>query len=101
LKEFYEQTKDEILKDFMIDEKTGLTSDQVQQSREKNGKNQLPQKENDPYWKVFLRSFKEPIVIVLLGAVVLSFVSSIYSFQIETDPQAGQESLYEAIAILI
>jgi Cation transport ATPase len=48
-----------------------------------------------------LRSFKEPIVIVLLGAVILSFLSSIYAFQTQPDPQHGWESLYEAIAILI
>lgn len=50
-------------------------------------------------WKVFLRGFKEPIVIVLLGAVLLSLLSSLYAFNIQADPKHGMEALYEAIAI--
>ncbi|KRO00120.1 cation-translocating P-type ATPase [Companilactobacillus kimchiensis] len=98
---FYQQTKDVILKQFSVDQKTGLSSSQVQQAREQYGENKLSEKKADPYWKVFLKSFKEPIVLVLLGAVLLSFLSSFYAFQVQGNPKHGQESLYEAIAILI
>ncbi len=101
MKQFYEQTKDEVLKQLSVNENTGLTDEQVKQSREKYGENKLPEKENDPYWKIFLRSFKEPIVIVLLGAVILSLASSVYAFQAQGDAEHGMESLYEAISILI
>ena len=101
MKKFYQQTKDEVLNKLLVDENTGLINDQVQQNRRLYGENKLPEKQNDPYWKIFLRSFKEPIVIVLLGAVILSFASSIYAFQTQPNPQHGFESLYEAIAILI
>lgn len=101
MKKFYQQTKDEVLAKLLVDENTGLINDQVQQNRKLYGENKLPEKQNDPYWKIFLRSFKEPIVIVLLGAVILSFASSIYAFQTQPNPQHGFESLYEAIAILI
>lgn len=101
MKQFYQQNKDEVLKKLLVDPNIGLTTEQVQENRQLYGKNQLPEKANDPYWKIFLRSFKEPIVIVLLGAVILSFLSSIYAFQTQPDPQHGWESLYEAIAILI
>ena len=60
------------MKQFSVNSDTGLTTEQVKQNREKYGANQLPEKAADPYWKVFLKSFKEPIVLVLLGAVVLS-----------------------------
>lgn len=101
MKPFYQQTKDQALTKLLVDPKIGLTTEQVQQNRQLYGKNQLPQKKKDPYWKIFLRSFKEPIIIVLLGAVILSFLSSIYAFRTQNNPQHGLEALYEAIAILI
>lgn len=98
---YYRQTTDETLKKFNVDPTTGLTDQQVSQNREQYGPNKLPEKKTDPYWKVFLKSFKEPIVIVLLGAVLLSLLSSIYAFQIQGNIKHGQEALYEAIAIFI
>lgn len=89
-----------MLKNLSVDPKTGLTSVQVTQSRQQHGANKLADQKVDPYWKVFLKSFKEPIVLVLLGAVVLSLLSSFYAFQIQNNAQHGKETLYEAIAIL-
>lgn len=34
MKQFYEQTKDEVLKQLSVNENTGLTDEQVKQSRE-------------------------------------------------------------------
>ncbi|APU72346.1 cation-translocating P-type ATPase [Companilactobacillus crustorum] len=101
MKQFYQQTKDQALTKLLVDPKIGLTTEQVQQNRQLYGRNQLPEKKKDPYWKIFLRSFKEPIIIVLLGAVILSFLSSIYAFRTQNNPQHGLEALYEAIVILI
>jgi len=98
---FYQQTQDVITKQFSVDQKTGLTTDQVNQHRQKYGPNKLSEKKADPYWLVFLKSFKEPIVLVLLGAVALSFLSSLYAFQVQGNVKHGKETLYEAIAILI
>jgi ATPase, P-type (transporting), HAD superfamily, subfamily IC/ATPase, P-type (transporting), HAD superfamily, subfamily IC len=98
---FYQQSTAAVLENFSVDLTNGLSTKQARQSREKHGPNQLAEKKADPYWKIFLKSFKEPIVIVLLGAVLLSFLSSWYAFQIQANIQHGKESLYEAIAILI
>lgn len=98
---FYQETTDVISKKFSLNLETGLTKEQVLQNRSLYGENRLPEEKEDPYWKVFLKNFKEPIVIVLLGAVLLSFISAFYSFQFQEDSTHGKEALYEAIAILI
>lgn len=98
---YYQENVATIIKKFSSNEIQGLHDETVAQNISKFGENKLPEKENDPYWKLFLKSFKEPIVIVLLGAVTLSFLSSFYAFKIKNDVLHGKEALYEAIAILI
>lgn len=98
---FYQQSKDKIIEQFNVDIQNGLTDEQVSQQRDEFGENKLPEKKEDPYWKVFLKNFKEPIVIVLMGAIVLSLLSSFYSIQIEGNMESGMESLYESIAIFV
>ena len=89
----YKKEKEMILEEFSVDPTTGLSQKQVLNQRELYGENKLPEEAEDPYWKVFLKNFKEPIVIVLLGAVVLSFLSSYYAFNIQNDPKHGVEAL--------
>lgn len=98
---FYQKSKEELLHSYDVKIDRGLSSAQVTDNRERYGENKLPEEKEESYLKVFFKSFKEPIIIVLLGAVALSFFSSFYSFQIVGDKKHGLESLYEAIAIAI
>ncbi|AGV72580.1 cation-translocating P-type ATPase [Lactococcus cremoris] len=98
---FYQQSKENILNNYNVKISQGLSETQVIANRERYGENKLPEEKEDSYLKVFLKSFKEPIIIVLMGAVALSFFSSFYSFQIVGDRKHGLESLYEASAIAI
>jgi P-type Ca2+ transporter type 2C len=98
---FYQQSKEELLNSYGLKIDQGLSKTQVIENRERYGENKLPEEKEESYLKVFFKSFKEPIIIVLLGAVALSFFSSFYSFQIVGDKKHGLESLYEAIAIAI
>ena len=98
---FYQQTTNNLLEYYDLQIERGLSRDQVNRNRSVYGENKLPEEKEESYLKVFLKSFKEPIVIVLLGAVALSFFSAIYSFQVVHDSQHGKEALYEAIAIAI
>lgn len=97
----YQLSKEEIIKRFSLNTNTGLTDEQVLINREIYGENKLPEKKEASYLQVLLKNFKEPIVIVLLGAVLLSFFSSSYSFFVQHNLKHGKEALYEAIAILI
>lgn len=101
VEKFYQESVNQITQRLNIDVNRGLTATQVTSQRERFGKNQLTEKKNDPYWLVFLKNFKEPIDIVLLGAALLSFLSAWYAFTVQNQPQHGREAIYEAVAILV
>jgi len=58
----------------------GLNENEVEESRRKYGENVLTPPEKDPLWKLFLEKFKDPLIIVLLIAGVLSVLISLYEF---------------------
>ncbi len=51
---------------------TGLTNEQVIESRKKYGNNLLTPPKRDPLWKLFLEKFEDPIIRILLIAAFLS-----------------------------
>lgn len=51
---------------------TGLTDQQVIESRNKHGENILTSPKRDPIWKLFLEKFNDPIIRILLIAAILS-----------------------------
>ncbi len=51
---------------------SGLTDDQVLESRRKYGENLLTPPKRDPLWKLFLEKFEDPIIRILLIAAFLS-----------------------------
>ena len=55
--------------------KKGLTSKEVAKRIEKYGKNILPKKKQDSILKIFFNEFTDPIVILLLFAVLASFIA--------------------------
>lgn len=59
---------------------TGLTADQVVESRRKYGSNRLTPPEKESIWKKFFEKFEDPIIIILLVAMVLSLGVSCYEY---------------------
>ncbi len=57
------------------DATTGLTSAQAAVRLQRDGPNELEAAEEVPGWKAFLRQFADPLVYLLLAAVVISFVA--------------------------
>lgn len=55
----------------------GLTEQEVLESRQKWGKNLLTPPPSTPWWKLFLEKFKDPIIMILLAAAVISIVVGI------------------------
>ena len=53
----------------------GLNSKEVKKRLEKNGYNVLPKKKKDSIVKIFFSEFNDPIVLLLLVAVILSFLA--------------------------
>ncbi|MDE6238022.1 MAG: hypothetical protein K2M45_09170, partial [Muribaculaceae bacterium] len=58
----------------------GLTSQQVEESRSRNGVNILTPAEQTPLWKRFLEKFGDPLIIILLIAGTLSIGISCYEY---------------------
>lgn len=58
----------------------GLTDKEVEESRLKYGENVLTPPAVEPLWKLLLAKFKDPLIIVLLIAGVLSVLISLYEF---------------------
>lgn len=58
------------------DKITGLTSEQVEESRRLHGENILTPPERVSLWKQFLEKFEDPIIRILLIAWVLSMIIS-------------------------
>ncbi len=52
----------------------GLFSEEVEDSRKKNGDNTLTQIPPDPLWKKILEGFKDPMIMILLVALVVQVV---------------------------
>ncbi|WP_181304619.1 cation-translocating P-type ATPase [Rufibacter sp. XAAS-G3-1] len=71
--EFYQRSADQILEEFNTTAK-GLTSAEAQQRRETYGYNELSEAAKVPVWKLFLETFKDPMVIVLLIAAAVQLV---------------------------
>ena len=53
---------------------SGLTAKQVEESRSKYGSNSLTQIPPDPLWKKILEGFKDPMIMILLVALVVQVV---------------------------
>jgi Ca2+-transporting ATPase len=59
---------------------TGLTDAQVLESRQQHGENILTPPEKESLWAQFFEKFTDPIIIILLVALVLSIGVSCYEF---------------------
>lgn len=51
--------------------RTGLTAEQVEESRNKHGSNSLTQIPAEPLWKKILEGFKDPMIMILLVALAV------------------------------
>src|SRR5579871_544455 len=53
---------------------TGLTPQQVEESRSKHGANLLTPPPSDPWWKLYLEKFEDPVIRILIIAAVITIV---------------------------
>ena len=69
----------------------GLTEQEVIESRDKYGSNSLTQIPPEPLWKKILSGFKDPMIMILLAALVIQVALFIF----------GQSEWFEPLGILI
>ena len=80
------------------DYKNGLTAKEVEESRRLHGDNVLTPPKKDPLWKQFLEKFSDPIIRILLIALLLSVAVSLY--QLFTGAE-GLNILLEPLGIFV
>ena len=59
---------------------TGLSAQEVEASRKEHGENVLTPPAKKPIWLQFLDKFKDPLIIILILAGVLSIGISFYEY---------------------
>ena len=69
----------------------GITSEQVENLRLRYGKNELTPPQRDPVWKQYLRKYDDPIIKILVIAIIISVIVSIVE----------KSGLYETIGIIL
>lgn len=75
----------------------GLTDTQVFESRRRYGHNELTPPKKESSWMLLLEKFKEPLIVILLVAMSMSFVVSLYQYSQGT---VGFDVFLEPIGIL-
>ncbi|HBI94008.1 MAG TPA: ATPase, partial [Terrisporobacter glycolicus] len=67
---FYKETSEKTIRHFKSS-LDGLSQMEVMKRLKQNGPNELREKEKAPTWKLFLDSFKDPLVVILLIAALV------------------------------
>lgn len=75
MKEWYKLSDFKVIEelDSSID---GLKNEEASKRLKKNGPNELPKKKKDSILKLFFSEFKDPIVLLLIVAIILSFAAN-------------------------
>lgn len=75
--EFYRQDKEHVLKELQSSD-TGLSEQTVKMRQEASGFNEIDEAEQVSTWKLFIGSFKDAMVIILLVAATVQFLLGEY-----------------------
>lgn len=89
MSQWFAKTSGQVLSELGSDRAAGLTSKEVQKRLEQHGPNKLEQAKKEPLAVRFLNQMKDPMILVLLAAAILSLIST------------GGEDWVEALIILL
>ena len=78
-------------------EYSGLSESEVLASRERYGENILTPPARTPMWKLFLEKFSDPIIRILLVALLLSVAVAVYHI---ATGEAGMSALFEPATVV-
>lgn len=97
---WYSNDANSVISKLNTDRASGLSNAEASKRIDSYGPNEITQKKSKPAWLMFLESFKEPLIVILLVAITIAILSSIYEFN-SGNSEHGVASLYEAAAIFI
>lgn len=66
---------DQVTRELGVSPERGLDSGEVERRRQRFGANELVGKPPEPLWKKVLKQFNDPLIYLLLGAIVISLVA--------------------------
>jgi Ca2+-transporting ATPase len=73
--EWYRLSTDEVCSRLGVDPAMGLTDAEVTERRARYGANKLAEEAPEPWWKAFLRQYRDLMQLVLVGAAIVSIVA--------------------------
>ena len=76
-KNYYAYSEEEILQKFQTS-KDGLTTKEANRRISRDGRNELPKKKPDSILKIFLGEVKDPIILLLIVAIIASLIVGEY-----------------------
>lgn len=79
----------------------GLSDQEVEENRLKYGENTMTPPAKKPLWLIFLEKFKDPLIVVLLVAAVLSLAISFYEYFLHGSPTAFLEPVGIFVAVFL
>ena len=71
---FYNQPTEKILRQLSVNEKSGLSMEQISELQAKYGPNKLKEKKKKSNMQRFFDQFKDVMILILIAAAVISFV---------------------------
>lgn len=74
MKEWYRCSADEVLREFGTSS-AGLDRKEVIRRRRQFGENRVTESRKDPPWKIFFKQYQDLLVMILLAAAVISFLT--------------------------
>ena len=74
--DFYNMRPEEAAEALQTDMESGLTEKQVSERKEQYGENKLREKKKKTNLQRFLAQFKDVMILILLGAAAVSFVTA-------------------------
>ncbi|RSL31374.1 calcium-translocating P-type ATPase, PMCA-type [Salibacterium salarium] len=69
---WHQQSQEELEKILNVTASTGLTKSQAKKRMKQHGLNQLEEKKKIPSWLLFLRQFQDMMILLLIGATLVS-----------------------------
>ena len=79
MKEWYRCSADEVLR-ALGTSSAGLDRKEVIRRRRQFGENRVTESRKDPPWKIFFKQYQDLLVMILLAAAVISFLTCIEGF---------------------
>eukprot|EP00474_Spongospora_subterranea_P009552 CRZ10010.1 hypothetical protein [Spongospora subterranea] len=96
MEESHFMTASQVLEALDVKVARGLDDQAVVKSRSKHGPNEMEPPEPTPFWKLVLKQFEDMLVLILLGAAIVSFILGLLE-----SPEDRISAMIEPAVILI